>query len=69
MQKLFHHLNKPFYIGIGMKYSKSFATLLFYQHTPIDTRFIKSLCVINIKLNTPTDVPYQDGGWCICLCM
>ena len=42
MQKLFHHLNKPFYIGIGMKYNKSFATQLFYQHTPIDTAIYKS---------------------------
>ena len=32
-------------------------------------RFMKSLCVITIKLNTLTDVPYQMTGWGICLRM
>ena len=33
-------------------------------------RFMKGLCVITIKLNTLTDVPYQmTGGWGICLRM
>jgi len=52
MQTHFHHQNKPFCIGIEIK--------LFYQRTHLlIPRFMKSLCVITIKLNTLTDVPYQ----------
>ena len=45
-------------------YSKSIATKLFYQHISLILQFMKSLCVITIKLNTLTDVPYQiTVGW------
>ena len=58
MQTRFRHQNKPFYVDFGMKYiSKSIATLLFYQHTPIDSRFMKRSCVVTIKLNKLADVP------------
>ena len=42
--------------------TKSIATQLFYQHTILVPRFMKSLCVITIQLNTLTDV-YTKWCW------
>ena len=53
------------------KYSKSIATKLVYQRTPIDTAIYgKCVCLITIKLNSLTDVPYQMtvGGAFVYVC-
>ena len=68
MQTRFCHQNHFTYVSEWNKYSKSIATQLFYQHTPIDTGFMENSCVITLKLNTLTDVLYEmtvGGGICL----
>ena len=42
----FHHQNKP-YVSEWNKCSKSIATQLFYQHTPIDTAIYEKFMCYN----------------------
>ena len=72
MQTRFRHQNKPFLYRyrneiftvnqLKLNYSTNIHILI--------PRFMKSLCVITIKLNTLTDVPYQMtvGGAFVYVC-
>ena len=58
MQTRFRHQNKPLYRNEINKVNQLQLNYFTNIHLLIP-RFIKSLCVIPIKLNTLTDVPYQ----------
>ena len=71
MQTRFRHQNEPFYmVSEWKKYSKSIATQLFYQHTPIDTVVYEKFVCYNHKTKYTDLCPIpNDGGWGICLRM
>ena len=63
MQKRFRHQNKPFRYWNEINKSKSIATQLFYQHTPIDTLVYEKFVCYN-HTTKYTDVPYEmTVGW------
>ena len=63
MQTRFLHQNKQFYIYIRYQNDINTVNQLQLNYSTnihlLITRCMKSLCVITIKLNTLTDVPYQ----------
>ena len=74
MQMRFHHQNKPFYIGIRYRNEINTVNQLQLNYSTnihlLILNFMKSVCVITIKLNTLTDVPYQMtvGGAFVYVC-
>ena len=69
MQKCFRHQNKPFRYRNEINKSKSIATQLFNQHTPIDTLVYEKFVCYN-HTTKYTDVPYQMrvGGAFVYVC-
>ena len=74
MQMRFHHQNKPFYISIRYRNEINTVNQLQLNYSTnihlLILNFMKSVCVITIKLNTLTDVPYQMtvGGAFVYVC-
>ena len=71
MQSHFRHQTNHFTkVSEWNKYSKSIATQLFYQHTPINTAIYEKFVCYNHKTKYTNWCPIpNDSGWGICLCI